>query len=83
MNEQVTCILGYAKEELLQQTIESLEESGNVSRIIVLAPENVEVENSKVIKLNGGLGITKTWKALVDKIDTSLLLSIPKKRPLN
>nr|WP_319399781.1 glycosyltransferase family A protein [uncultured Carboxylicivirga sp.] len=67
MNKNITCILPYAPIEELKSTIKTLKDSAMVEKIIVVAPEVVDVEGVDVLVAEGGIYATSTWKVLVKK----------------
>ena len=82
MNKLVTCILNYSNKEQLEPTINTFIESGNVSKVVIVADEGVEVEKAEVIVLNSGLDATESWKLLSDKIETNYVAIYTKKMAL-
>ncbi|MBS2099876.1 glycosyltransferase family 2 protein [Carboxylicivirga linearis] len=68
MNKNITCILPYAPIDELKSTIKNLKDSAMVEKIIVVAPEVVDVEGVDVLVAEGGIYVSSTWKALVERM---------------
>jgi len=67
MSKNITCILPIAPKNELKSTIKAIEESAMVDNVIVVAPEDVDIEGGEVLVAEGGIFASSTWKRLVGK----------------
>jgi hypothetical protein len=74
MNKNITCILAVAEIEELQKTIDTFRNSHNVSKIIVVTPENRKIKGAEFIVSASGFDSTATWKLLAEHISTDYVV---------
>lgn len=82
MKKQVTCILNYAEEEQLTPSVETFNDSENVSKVIVVSPDERNIKNTEVVVLNKGLEATESWKSIETIIETDYVAIYNKTMPL-
>nr|WP_321408205.1 glycosyltransferase family A protein [uncultured Carboxylicivirga sp.] len=67
MSGKISCILPFAPTNELDVTIKALKASLLVDKIVVVAPEDLDLEGVVVIVSKGGLFASATWKKLIEE----------------
>jgi hypothetical protein len=82
MNRQVTCICPFAEAKELNVTMATFRTSAVVDQLLIVAPKEVELEDAKVLVLNGGLHATASWKSIIEQVSTDYTLIYTKEQAL-
>ncbi len=83
MGKTVTFVINYSGEIELNKTLANISKSQFISKIIVVSPKQLEVENAEVLVSENDISATETWKKIVDKIESDYTLVYNKYFSLN
>ncbi len=81
MNNKTTCILELT-ENADQQIVEPFKKDENVSKIIVVTSGAYKINGVEQVNSKTSLQSSKTWKVLIEKIDTEFVAIYTKQLPL-
>ncbi len=82
MNNKVTFIINYADKEELTETISNILETKSVSKIILVAPKHLTINNVELLISENGLYSSKTWVQASEMINTDYVVVYSKSSAL-
>ncbi len=74
MKKSVTFVMNYSEDVELKETLKTFRLTQLVSKIILICKKHETIADVEILVAEDGISASKTWRALVDKIDSDYLL---------